>query len=79
MNMPDMGPARRTILVAVRAMVPVTQMPLKITEPIRAPCATAQFELCCWPVPSATTADNTTDRAEQSDCQGIGSTARLRS
>ena len=60
--MPDIGlraPAR--MLVAVRAMVPVTLMPPNSAEPILAmPCATSSMlERCLRPVmPSATLAES---------------------
>ncbi len=67
--------AERT-LVAVRAIVPVTQMPPNSAEPMLAkPCATSsQLERCRRPVmPSATTADSSDlDRAEQGEGDGVG-------
>jgi hypothetical protein len=61
-SIPDTGPrAPARTLVAVRAIVPVTQMPPNSADPILAsPCATSsQFERCLRPVmPSATTADS---------------------
>jgi len=68
--MPEMGPrAPARTLVAVRAMVPVTQMPPNSAEPILAkPCATSsQLERWRRPVmPSATTADNSDSMAPSS-------------
>ena len=78
--MPETGPrAPARTLVAVRAMVPVTQMPPNSAEPILAkPCATSsQFERCLRPVmPSATTADSS-DSIAPSSAKAIasGSTA----
>ncbi len=74
--MPEIGPcAPARTLVAVRAMVPVTQIPPNSAEPILAmPCATSsQFDRCRRPVmPSATTADNKRfDGAEQREGNGI--------
>ena len=79
--MPAIGPrAPARTLVAVRAMVPVTQMPPNSAEPILAkPCATSsQFERWRRPVmPSATTADSS-DSMAPSSAKAIasGSTAR---
>src|SRR5258708_2387314 len=69
-SMPETGPrAPARTLVAVRAMVPVTQMPPNKADPILAkPCATSsQLERCLRPVmPSATTADNSDSIAPNS-------------
>ncbi len=79
-SMPGTGPcAPARTLVAVRAMVPVTQMPPNSAEPILAtPCATSsQFERCRRPVmPSATTAESS-DSIAPSSAKAIasGSTA----
>ena len=78
--MPDTGPcAPARTLVAVRAMVPVTQKPPKSPEPTLAtPCATSSvFERCRRPVmPSATTAESS-DSIEPSSAKlkALGSTA----
>ena len=78
--MPDTGPcAPARTLVAVRAMVPVTQMPPNSAEPILAtPCATSsQLERWRRPVmPSATTADRSDSMAPSSaKAMASGSTA----
>ena len=69
-SMPATGPrAPARTLVAVRAMVPVAQMPPNSAEPILAtPCATSsQLERCRRPVmPSATTADSSDSMAPSS-------------
>ena len=80
-SMPATGPrAPARTLVAVRAMVPVTQMPPNSAEPILAkPCATSsQLERCRRPVmPSATTADSRDSMAPSSaNAIASGSTAR---
>ena len=66
-------------MVAVRAMVPVAQMPPNSAEPIfAAPCATSsQFERCRRPVmPSATTAESSDSMAPSSaNDAAFGSTA----
>ena len=78
--MPETGPcAPARTLVAVRAIVPVTQMPPNSAEPILAkPCATSsQFERWRRPVmPSATTAESS-DSIAPSSAKAIasGSTA----
>ena len=68
--MPATGPcAPARTLVAVRAIVPVTQKPPKSAEPTLAtPCATSsQFERCRRPVmPSATTAESSDSIAPSS-------------
>ena len=79
--MPATGPrAPARTLVAVRAILPVTQMPPNSAEPILAtPCATSsQLERWRRPVmPSATTADSSDlDRAEQREGHGIGQHGR---
>ena len=78
--MPETGPrAPARTLVAVRAMVPVTQMPPNSAEPMLAtPCATSsQFERWRRPVmPSATTADSSDSMAPSSaKATASGSTA----
>ena len=82
--MPATGPcAPARTLVAVRAMVPVTQMPPNSAEPILAkPCATSsQFERWRRPVmPSATTADSSDSIAPSSvKATASGSTAFINS
>lgn len=68
--MPEIGPtAPDRMLVAVRAMVPVTGIPPNRIEPILAvPCATSsQFERCLRPdMPSATTAESNDSIAPRS-------------
>ena len=78
--MPATGPcAPARTLVAVRAMVPVTQKPPKSAEPTLAmPCATSSmFERCRRPVmPSATTAESSDSIAPSSaKLKASGSTA----
>ena len=78
--MPETGPrAPARTLVAVRAMVPVTQRPPNRAEPILAkPCATSsQLDRCRRPVmPSATTADSSDSIAPSSaNAIASGSTA----
>ena len=79
-SMPETGPcAPARTLVAVRAMVPVTQMPPNSAEAMLAtPCATSsQLERCRRPVmPSATTADSSDSMAPSSaKATASGSTA----
>ena len=78
--MPETGPcAPARTLVAVRAIVPVTQMPPNSAEPMLAkPCATSsQLERCRRPVmPSATTAESSDSIAPSSvKAMASGSTA----
>ena len=79
-SMPETGPrAPARTLVAVRAIVPVTQMPPNSAEPILAkPCATSsQLERWRRPVmPSATTADSSDSMAPSSaNAMASGNTA----
>ena len=63
--MPEIGPtAPDRMLVAVRAMVPVTGIPPNRIEPI---LAVSQFERCLRPdMPSATTAESNDSIAPRS-------------
>ncbi len=83
-SIPDTGPREpaRT-LVAVRAMVPVTQKPPKSAEPTLAqPCAmSSALGRCCVPaIPSATTAERSDSMAPSSvKLTAHGSAARIAS
>ncbi len=80
-SMPATGPcAPARTFVAVRAIVPVTQMPPnRLDAMLATPCATSsQFERCRRPVmPSATTADSSDSIApSNANATAFGSTSR---